>query len=128
MEMSDIVASVILATPLTLLVLAGWDTARRHYATKSSEAIRLAADYAAKLEKRVAAVEDRARAQESSLDLAHESLTKASFSSHQWADQASKAAGHVAKLDERVGVLEKGQRELALRLDAPHKISKFQRG
>ena len=37
-------------------------------------------------------------------------------------------AGYTAKLEQRVTELEKGQREIALRLDGAPKISRFQRG
>jgi len=37
-------------------------------------------------------------------------------------------AGYTAKLEQRVSDLEKGQRELAMRLEGPSKLSKFQRG
>lgn len=42
--------------------------------------------------------------------------------------KAGLVAEYAAKLERRVSELEKGQKELAMRLDAPHKISKFQRG
>lgn len=71
-----------IAIPSLALVVAAWDTMRRHYSVRRTE-----------------------------VDA-----------------QSGVTAGYTAKLEQRVADLEKGQREIAMRLDAPHKISKFQRG
>jgi hypothetical protein len=71
-----------IAIPSLALVVAGWDTMRRHYNVRRTE-----------------------------VD-----------------GQRGLTAEYTAKLEQRVAGLEKGQREIAMRLDAPSKLSRFQRG